>query len=54
MLKFNAKTKVSPQRRAAEELLAQLKPTLEMEAGRGSITVNHYLTCRNSPNEEDL
>jgi serine/threonine protein kinase len=54
MLKFNAKTKVSPQRRAAEELLAQLKPTLEMEAGRGSITVNHYLTCRHSTNEEDL
>ncbi|MBG88066.1 MAG: hypothetical protein CMO80_14340 [Verrucomicrobiales bacterium] len=54
MLKFNAKNKVSPQRRAAEELLANLKPTLEMEAGRGSITVSHYLQCRHSENEEDL
>jgi serine/threonine protein kinase/Leucine-rich repeat (LRR) protein len=54
MLKFNAQKKVSPQRRAAEELLQQLKPTLEMEAGRGSITVNHYLSCRTSQNEEDF
>lgn len=54
MLKFNAKKKVSPQRRAAEELLQQLKPTLEMEAGRGAITINHFLSCRTSQNEEDF
>lgn len=54
MLKFNAKKKVSPQRRAAEELLQQLKPTLEMEAGRGAITINHYLSCRTSQNQEDF
>ena len=54
MLKFNAQKKVSPQRRAAEELLQQLKPTLEMEAGRGAITINHYLSCRTSQNEEDF
>jgi len=53
MLKFNQKTKVSPQRRAAEELLQRLKPTLEMEAGRGAITINHYLQVRQSQNDED-
>ena len=53
MLKFNQKKKVSPQRRAAEELLQRLKPTLEMEAGRGSITVNHWLQVRHSQNDDD-
>lgn len=48
MIKFKAKEqpKASPQRKAAEQLLEQLKGTLEMEAGRGNITIGHYLTAR--------
>ncbi len=48
MIKFKAKeqSKVSPQRKAAEQLLTQLKRTLEMEAGRGNITINHFLAVR--------
>lgn len=50
MIKFKAKEqpKVTPQRQAAEQLLKQLKRTLEMEAGRGNITINHFLTSRGS------
>lgn len=50
MIKFKAKeqAKVTPQRKAAEQLLQQLKRTLEMEAGRGNITINHFLTSRGS------
>ncbi|MBI5800386.1 MAG: protein kinase [Verrucomicrobia bacterium] len=50
MIKFKAKEqpKVTPQRKAAEQLLQQLKRTLEMEAGRGNITINHFLTSRGS------
>ncbi len=48
MIKFKAKeqAKVSPQRKAAEQLLDQLKRTLEMEAGRGNITISHFLSAR--------
>ncbi len=55
MIKFKAKAaaKANPQRQAAEQLLQQLKPTLEMEAGRGSITITHYLQARGSQTEED-
>ena len=50
MIKFKPKeqAKVSPQRKAAEQLLQQLKRTLEMEAGRGNITIGHFLTSRGS------
>lgn len=50
MIKFKAKeqAKVSPQRKAAEQLLEQLKRTLEMEAGRGNITISHFLSSRGS------
>lgn len=54
MLKFNSKQKVSPQRRAAEELLQRLKPTIETEVGRGNITIGHFLAARQSQNEEDF
>jgi serine/threonine protein kinase/Leucine-rich repeat (LRR) protein len=54
MLKFNAKQKVSPQRRAAEELLQSLKPTIETETGRGNITINHFLQARQTQNEADF
>ncbi len=50
MIKFKGKeqAKVTPQRQAAEQLLQKLKRTLEMEAGRGNITINHFLTSRGS------
>ncbi|MEQ2008372.1 MAG: protein kinase [Limisphaerales bacterium] len=50
MIKFKAKeqAKVTPQRKAAEQLLDQLKRTLEMEAGRGNITIGHFLAARGS------
>jgi len=54
MIKFKAKEqpKASPQRKVAEQLLSQLKNTLEMEAGRGNITIGHFLTARNSGDPE--
>ena len=50
MIKFKAKeqAKVTPRREAADQLLQDLKRTLEIEAGRGNITVNHFLTSRGS------
>lgn len=50
MINFKGKepAKVTPQRQAAEKLLQQLKRTLEMEAGRGNITIGHFLTARTS------
>ena len=50
MIKFKAKEQanVSPQRKAADQLLVQLKRTLEMEAGRGNITISHFLSARGS------
>ncbi len=53
MIKFKAKepARVTPQREAGENVLQQLKKTLEMEAGRGNITINHFLTSRGN---EDL
>ena len=41
MIKFKPKeqAKVSPQRKAADQLLDKLKRTLEMEAGRGNVSV---------------
>lgn len=54
MIKFKAKeqAKVSPQRKAAEQLLGQLKRTLEMEAGRGNITIGHFLSARGAQDRE--
>lgn len=54
MIKFKAKeqAKVSPQRKAAEQLLGQLKRTLEMEAGRGNITIGHFLSARGSQDHD--
>jgi len=54
MIKFKAKeqAKVSPQRKAAEQLLTQLKRTLEMEAGRGNITIGHFLSARGSQDRD--
>ena len=56
MIKFKAKepAKVSPQRKAAEQVLGTLKRTLEMEAGRGNITINHFLTARGSQDRESF
>ncbi len=50
MIKFKRKeqTTATPQRRAAEQLLGQLKRVLEMEAGRGGITIGHFLAARSS------
>lgn len=54
MIKFKAKepAKASPQRKAAEQLLSQLKHTLEMEAGRGNITIGHFLSARSMGDRE--
>jgi len=54
MIKFKAKEqpKATPQRKAAEQLLTQLKRTLEMEAGRGNITIGHFLSARNAGDRE--
>lgn len=48
MIKFKAKEQpqATPQRRAAEQLLGQLKRTLDTEAGRGNITIGHFLSVR--------
>ncbi|MBM3830780.1 MAG: serine/threonine protein kinase, partial [Verrucomicrobia bacterium] len=45
---------LSPQRKAAERLLTELKRTLEIEAGRGNITIGHFLSARNSGDSEAL
>jgi len=45
---------LSPQRKAAERLLTDLKRTLEIEAGRGNITIGHFLSARNSGDSEAL
>jgi serine/threonine protein kinase/Leucine-rich repeat (LRR) protein len=54
MIKFKAKeqAKVSPQRKAAEQLLSQLRHTLEMEAGRGNITIGHFLSARGAQDHD--
>lgn len=54
MIKFKAKEqpKATPQRRAAEQLLVQLKRTLEMEAGRGNITISHFLSARGAEDRD--
>ena len=54
MIKFKVKEQanVSPQRKAAEQLLGQLKRTLDMEAGRGNITIGHFLSARGSQDRD--
>jgi serine/threonine protein kinase len=42
---------VSPQRRAAEATLGRLKQTLETEAGRGYVTIDHFLNARGDPSQ---
>lgn len=43
---------VSPQRRAAEATMARLKQTLETEAGRGYVTIDHFLNVRGNPSAQ--
>ncbi len=45
---------LSPQRRAAEAALTKLKSTLETEAGRGYVTIDHYLTARSGEAESGV